>query len=144
MTDWTHRNIHLLQHQRCMRLLNKALPILECLTAFHLEVIGNPQWPSTLNNINSTSDFLLKIYFNNLYIDTSDIIQFFEFPVNEILLVGLKLLLKTNSNDEASACLLSFQPTDIIASNELQHKFITKTLIQFDQILRGYRSLATP
>ena len=27
MTDWTHRNIHLLQHQRCMRLLNKALPI---------------------------------------------------------------------------------------------------------------------
>ncbi len=137
MTDWTHRNIHLLQHQRCMRLLNKALPILECLTAFHLEVIGNPQWPSTLNNINNTSAFLLKIYFNNLYIDTSDIIQFFELPVNEILLVGLKLLLKTNSNDEASTLLLSLQPSDIITSNEMHYMFITETLIQFDQILRG-------
>jgi hypothetical protein len=46
MTDWMQQKIKLLQIQRCSNLLSKSLPILECLTAFHLEILGNPSWPS--------------------------------------------------------------------------------------------------
>ncbi len=100
MTDWAERNIKLLQLQRCTRKFHKILPILECPTTFHLEVIGNPNWPSTVNNNSSVSALLLTAYFNNLYIDTSDIVQLLDLTTDEILLTGYKYLLKSKSQEE--------------------------------------------
>jgi len=136
MTNWAERNIKLLQLQRCTHLFHKILPILECLTAFHLEVIGKPNWPSTVNNNKNISAFLLTAYFNNLYIDTSDIVQFLDLTREEILIIGYKYLLKLESQDEIDGFTQSLNLSDINSSNELHLQFVWETLIQFDQILR--------
>jgi hypothetical protein len=99
-------------------------------------VIGNSNWPLALNNIRNASALLLKAYFSNLYIDTSDIIQFLDLTTDEIFLTGYKHLLTTNSHDKAYAFAQSLQLSDINATNELHLKLVYKTLIQFDQILR--------
>jgi hypothetical protein len=130
------KSIKLLQLQRCTRLLHKIIPILECLTTYHLVVIGNPNWPSTNNNNSNTSALFLKAYFNNIYIDTSDIVQFLDLTTNEILLIGYKYLLKINSQDKAHAFEQSLQLSDIDTTNELHQQLVCKTLIQLDQIFR--------
>jgi hypothetical protein len=46
MTAWAERNIKLLKLERCAKYFEKALMILEGLTFFYADVIGNPLWAS--------------------------------------------------------------------------------------------------
>lgn len=88
MTDWIQVNINLLLEDRCSCILTKALPILDCLTAFHAEIYGAPHWQSV--NRNDLTLFLLKLYFSNIYIEISDIINYFNITAKSILPTGAK------------------------------------------------------
>ena len=134
MTEWIQVNTELLLKDRCSSILAKALPILDCLTTFHTDIFGTPNWPSTQRN--DLTLFLLKLYFSSIVIDVSEITNFFSLPINDILLTGAKFLLNTESDETASNKLDTLLISEINTSNELQHRFIFETLIQFDQILR--------
>jgi uncharacterized protein (DUF1330 family) len=70
------------------------------------------------------------------YRKTNDIVDYLETSVNEILLIGTKLFLKLETNEEAENQLSSIEISEFDSSNELQKTFISETLLNFDQILR--------
>jgi hypothetical protein len=134
MIEWLQTNTELPLEDRCSCILTKALPILDCLTASHTELFGAPNWPSASKN--SLTLFLLKLYLSNICIAILDIINYFNLPINSILLMGSKFLCNTNADEIASNKLDALLVSDINTSDESQHRFIFKTLTQFDQILR--------
>jgi len=53
-----------------------------------------------------------------------------------MLLIGAKILLNTDSNEEATIKIHDLQNAEVDFNDALQRSFIFETLIQFDQILR--------
>jgi hypothetical protein len=135
MRDWAQIYITLLINECCSNILDKSLQILNGLASFNADIIGAPEWPSA-NNKNLITLFLLKLYLANNYCKTNDIVDYLETSVNEILLIGTKLFLKLETNEEAENQLSSIEISEFDSSNELQKTFISETLLNFDQILR--------
>jgi hypothetical protein len=134
MAEWASTNIQLLKIDRCFNLLNKALPILDGLTSYNTEIIGLPSWPSVPTKY--TALFLLKLYFSNTIIDVSDIISFLDLPFEQIVIIGSKITLKTNSDEEARTFVDDLLLSDIDMNDELHNIIIRETLLNFDQIMR--------
>jgi len=63
MERWAEINIQLLKHDRCTNILTKALQILEGLSSFYADMIGQPYWPSVSSK--NITLFLLKIYLSS-------------------------------------------------------------------------------
>jgi hypothetical protein len=134
MLTWASKNLQLLIHNRCTNILEKALQILDGLTFFYLEIFGTPSWPS-LPSHKYIPLFLFKLYFSNEYIETQDIVVFLELPLNEILLLGAKILTDANNDEEATELLSAIKFSDIDDENQINENIISETLISFDQII---------
>jgi hypothetical protein len=63
MERWAEINIQLLIHDRRTNILTKALQILEGLSSFYADMIGQPYWPSVSSK--NITLFLLKIYLSS-------------------------------------------------------------------------------
>ena len=135
MRDWAQIYITLLINIRWSNILNESLQILNGLASFYADIIGAPERPSA-NNKTLITLFLLKLYLSNTYLKTNDIVDYLETPVNEILLIGTKLLLKLETTEEAENQLSKIEISDFDSSNKLQKTFVSETLLNFDQILR--------
>jgi hypothetical protein len=134
ITNWTATNISLLQTDRCINILRKALQILDGLASFYAETIGEPNWPSVPSKYITL--FLLKAYLTNELIDITDLLSFFELPQETILLLGGKVLTNKDSNEEILQFTDNLHLTDLDDDNETHHHFLIKTLTQFDQIIK--------
>ncbi len=110
MTEWTSMNVQLLTTDRCSNILTKALQILDGLTSFHIDVLGNPIWPSVEDN--NIPLFLLKFYFYSKYFNTEELSIYLDTPPEDILLIGAKIWLNNQSEDNANKLLESFKLND--------------------------------
>jgi hypothetical protein len=66
---------------------------------------------------------------------TKDIVVFLELPLNEILLLGAKILTDANNDEEATELLSAIKFSDIDDENQINENIISETLISFDQII---------
>jgi len=136
ITEWANINIQRLLKDRCHDILIKALNILKGLTTFYAEIIGTPQWKS-IPSSKYIPLFLLKFYFSNEYIDTTDIVNFLEIPVENILITITKLLTDATSDADAELILSTIDFDNIDPDDPIQEEFLSETLTCFDDILRG-------
>jgi hypothetical protein len=134
MTDWANINVQLLTTDRCSNILNKAFVILDGLTSFHIDIIGTPLWPSVEDKYIPL--LLFKVYFSGTYIDVKEIVAYLETPLENVLLTGAKIAANTQSDDNTTKLLASFKIGDICMENQTDYTFVSKILLNFDQIMR--------
>jgi len=134
MTTWAEKYTQRLIRDRCLSIFIKALKILDGLTSFNTDIMGTPSWPSVLPKY--TTLFLLKLYLSNTVLNITELVHFFELTADEILLHCAKLILNTNSDEEATTLLSSLSLSDIDMGDELQNIVIKEILLNFDQIIR--------
>jgi hypothetical protein len=79
MKDWAHIYIKLLTSERCLKILNEALQILNGLATFYADLIGIPNWPST-NNKRLLTLFVLKLYLSGNFIKPNELEEYLETP----------------------------------------------------------------
>jgi len=80
MKEWAEENILLLQQDRCLAILSKALQILDGISLYNSEVIFKPNWFTSSQKHNTL--ILLKIYLLNEFIDITEIIEYLEVPID--------------------------------------------------------------
>ncbi len=136
MKEWSIININLLNHDRFHKVMSKAIDILLGIHAYWEDILYPIQWPNSLHN--KIPLLIIKIYFDSDYIqDLEKILNFFELPTKEILLLTTKLI--TNIKDESK----NVETLESIEVNVLQNldpkqtALITNTLCSFDQILKA-------
>jgi len=134
MTTWAEKYTQRLIRDRCLSIFIKALKILDKLTSFNTDIMGTPSWPSVPPKY--TTLFLLKLYLSNAVLNITELVQFFELTADEILLHCAKIILNTNSDEEANTLLNSLSLADIDMGDELQNIVIKEILLNFDQIIR--------
>jgi hypothetical protein len=134
MTEWSKVNIQLLTIDRCSNILEKALFILDGLSSYHTEVIGNPNWPST--NPHNIKLFLFKLYLHSGFGSADELISYLELPLEDILTLGAKITSNSNSNETATNLLQALQLSDLNLDIAVQRDYVSETLTQFDQIIR--------
>ena len=127
MVEWAEINIQLLKRDRCLSIISKALTLLDGLSSFFLEVVGTPLFPS----LPAT-----KHYLSNQYIKVDDLAEFFDLPLEHIILLGAKILIKTDSEEEAMSALNNLNLSDIDVDNTIHEAFLSETLMSFDQIIK--------
>jgi hypothetical protein len=136
ITEWAYINIQKLLKDRCHDILVKALNILKGLTSFFMEIIGTPDFKSIPSN-KYIPLFLLKFYFSNEYIETKEIVDFLEMPVENILIIGTKLLTDATTDEDAELILKSINFDSIDPDNPVHEEFLCETLTCFDEILKN-------
>ena len=134
MTAWARRNIRLLTLQRCFNYLKKALQILEGLTSFYTDSIGAPKWKSVANN--QPTLFLFKAFLSDNRFKANDFITYLNLTSEEILLIGAKLILRTDSEEDAIKVLSGLNLTDINPENQADILYLTEILTNFSDILQ--------
>jgi len=134
MTAWAGKNIQLLLKDRCHNILLKALQILDCLSSFHTDIIGQPNWPSVPHK--HITLFLFKLYFSDIFFEHDAILTFFDLPQEIVIKIGAKILTKKESEGEALDLYNALDIHDINDNNETQYTFLAETLNQFDNILK--------
>jgi len=136
ITEWARINIQLLLKDHCHDILTKALNTLKGLTTFYTEIIGTPDWKS-IPSSKYIPLFLLKFYFSNEYIDSTDIVTFLEIPVESILITSTKLLTDATTDEDAELILSMIDFDNINPDNPIHEEFLSETLTCFDDILRS-------
>ncbi len=134
MTKWAAKNLTLFNSKCCLNYLGDSLQVLEGLTSLYTDIVGTPLWPSVDDKYFTL--FMLKIYLSNTYIAIIDITGFLEMPPEQILSIGTKLLLNTTSEADTKKIIDSLKLTDINMKEYTDNTFVTKILLNFDQILR--------
>ncbi len=136
ITEWARINIQLLLKDHCHDILTKTLNTLKGLTTFYTEIIGTPDWKS-IPSSKYIPLFLLKFYFSNEYIDSTDIVTFLEIPVESILITSTKLLTDATTDEDAELILSMIDFDNINPDNPIHEEFLSETLTCFDDILRS-------
>jgi hypothetical protein len=70
-----------------------------------------------------------------MIVDTTELVVFFKVPSDKILLMGTKILLNIESNEEATNIINSLQLSEVDMNDDLQNTVIRETLFNFNQIL---------
>jgi hypothetical protein len=71
-----------------------------------------------------------------MYFDVSSLLEYFDLQTEEILLIGTKTFLKTQSHETASKIISSLNLNDINMDEYDDNVFITEMLLNFDQIIK--------
>jgi hypothetical protein len=114
--------------------MKQALQILDCLTTFYKGAIGTPLC-SSVDDENLTL-FLLKAYLSDFFCETNVLSDYFNLPLTDILLIGAKLLLKSDNKEEVNKILDSLKLSDIDMEHYSSSFFLTEIFLNFDQILK--------
>jgi len=134
MSKWASINVKLLNVDRCTDILDKALQILDGLIFFYSNIFGTPIWPSVDDKFLTL--FLFKFYISNDFFDVTELTQYLDLLIDEILLIGAKTLLKSNSEEEITKIIASLNLKDINMEEITDNAFITEILLNFDQIFK--------
>jgi hypothetical protein len=134
MERWAEINIQLLIHDRRTNILTKALQILEGLSSFYADIIGQPYWPSVSSK--NITLLLLKIYLSNNYIQTDDLADHLGLPLEEILLLSAKIIYDTLPESDIKHLISNINTTDFDITDNIQKEFISEVLMNFNQIIR--------
>ena len=134
MERWAEINIQLLTNGRCTNILTKALQILEGLSSFYADIIGQPYKPSVSSK--NITLFLLKIYFSNNYIQTEDLAEHLGLPLEDILLLSAKIIYDTFSDSDVKHLLSSINILEFDITDNIQKEFVSEVLMNFNQIIR--------
>jgi len=134
MTEWAEENITLLLQDRCQAILKKALQLLDGIALYHATVIYTPNW--FLSSQNHNTLLLFKLYLSDEFIDTKEMLNYFEIPLSTISLIGAKILTNNGSDEIALNSIASINLNTINLNHQDEFNFISETLINFDQILR--------
>jgi len=134
MERWAETNIQLLTNDRCTTILTKALQILEGLSSFYADIIGQPYWPSV--SIKNITLFLLKIYFSNSYIQTDDLTEHLGLPLEDILLLSAKIIHDAASDSEVKNLISNINILEFDTTDNIQREFVSEVLMNFNQIIR--------
>jgi hypothetical protein len=124
LAEWAGTYIQLLMIDRCADIMKQALQILDCLTTFYVGAIGPPLWPSVEDK--HLTLFLFKAYLSDAFCETSDLSNYFNLPVEDILLIGAKFLLKLDNDNETTRTLESLKISDIEMNNISTISFLQK------------------
>jgi hypothetical protein len=135
MKEWAEENILLLQQDRCLAILSKALQILDGISLYNSEVIFKPHWFTSSQKHNTL--ILLKIYLLNEFIDITEIIEYLEVPIDTICLLSSKILNDISTDENAIKSFEAITLNDKHLNHENVFNFVSETLITFDQILRA-------
>jgi hypothetical protein len=139
MKKWSIINIHLLITDRCNNIMKKAISILDGIYCYWEDIIGPADWPIKIEK--NILLLLLKIYFETDYIsEITEIIDFFELPPNEIILLSSKIITNDHDNIHNQSILTSidqlylefFEPTFKPTLEQLS--ILKETLTSFHQI----------
>jgi len=133
MAEWATINIQLLSEDRCHDTLIKALKILEGLVSYSADIIGTPNWPSTKND--NITPLLLKFYMSGKIFDITSLLNYFELTAEKILQIGIKILLKYDSNEKITEIINSLNVNDVDMTDELHNTFVKETLTNFNQVM---------
>jgi hypothetical protein len=133
MIEWAEYNIHLLLNDRCHSILSKALPLLEGLSSYYAEVIHTPTWASTSSKLNTL--LLFKLYLSNDFLDVNKLIDYLQVLIDTVRLIGTKILTNNARIESATRALNSAHLSKINFQNREEFLYISKTLINFDQIM---------
>ena len=140
MKRWSNINITLLTKDRCFNIMKKAIPIMDGLFTYWVEVFQPLPWPTTVKN--NPVLFLSKLYFGTDYAeDTEKILQYFELSPAEILLCTSKILTKNNGDTYNTNLLDSIDLDFLECTNENNLIIINETLTAFDNILQAATTL---
>jgi hypothetical protein len=136
MKEWSTINLQLLPQDRCNKILNKALNILDGLPTHHLDIINPTLWPAMPNDFIPL--LLIKIYFEtNLIPDSQNIIEYFEIAKKNILLIASKITTKNNNENQAQNTLDSLDLSILELLDDPQIIFITEVLNNFHKIIKS-------
>jgi hypothetical protein len=79
---------------------------------------------------------LFKLYLSDQFIDTRELIDYLEVPLDIIRLIGAKILTNNGSDNTALNSINSLNLQNINLNQKDEFNFLSETLINFDQILR--------
>jgi hypothetical protein len=134
MIEWAKINVKLLNYDRCTDILDKALQIPDGLTFFYSNIFNTPRCPSVKEKY--LTIFLFKLYVSGQYFDITSLPEYLDMPTEEILTAGIKVFLKTQSEDTASKIITSLDLSDVNMNEFDNYTFITESLLNFDQIIK--------
>jgi hypothetical protein len=138
MKKWSVINIHLLINDKCNNIMKKAISILDGLYSYWDHILGPANWPNKIEK--NILLLLLKIYFETDYIpDNTDIIDYFELPPNEILLLSAKIITENHDNIYNQSILTSIDELYLEFSGATfeQLGILKETIKAFNHILRA-------
>jgi tellurite resistance protein len=133
MTEWATINIQLLLLDHCSEILQKAITILDGVSSYHAEMIGNLNWSST--SPFCTTLLLIKLYLQGNFGNAEAIVEHLELPIEDILTLAAKIITNDNSDNTAANLLQETNLSDIQIENKNQKYYISETLTQFNQIM---------
>jgi hypothetical protein len=136
MKKWSNINITLLTKDRCFNIMKKAIPIMDGIFTYWVEVFQPLPWPTMVKN--NPVLFLSKIYFGTDYAeDTEKTLQYFKLSPAEILLCIAKILTKNNGDTYNTTLIDSIDLNFLEHTNENNLIIINETLTAFDNIIRA-------
>jgi len=136
MTAWAKRNIKLLTLHCCSTYLKKSLQIQEGLTFFFTDAISAPTWIS-VPSIQITL-FIFKVFLSVTYYSTNEPTTFLNLTAEQILLIGAKIILNKDSDEEVAAVLNTLDLSNINSDNQTEDLFINEI---FQALPKSYISL---
>jgi len=123
MKRWSVSNIKLLPRDRCHNTLKTAIIILDGLNTYWENVLPPIRWPNHI--INNILLLLIKIYFTtDLFPDANEVIDHFELPADDIILLASKIISKNNDDDHNIKLLHSIDLDFLTFQDKKQHTFI--------------------
>jgi hypothetical protein len=138
MKEWSLININLIIRDKCNNIMQKAISILGGIYLYWENIIGPASWSHYIEK--NILLLILKIYFETDYIpNITVVIEYFELPPNEILLICSKIITK-NPDDIYNQTVLTtidMIHLNLAAHNTEQLHILTETISVFDNILRA-------
>jgi hypothetical protein len=136
MEEWSTINLELLQYDRCNNILQKALNILKGIMSYYSDIINPTSWNSIPHLLIPL--LLIKIYFDMSMIpEVQNIIQYFNIPKEEILIIASKIITGHNVNHRAQDALESINISLLKKLDDSQSIFINETLNNFHSIIKA-------
>jgi len=138
MKEWSLINISLIIRDKCNNIMQKAISILGGIYRYWENIIGPANWTHDIEK--NILLVILKIYFETDYIpNISDIIEYFELPPNEILLICSKIITKNTDDiyNQSVLTTIDMIHLNLAAHNAEQLHILTETISAFDNILRA-------
>jgi hypothetical protein len=136
MKEWSTVNIDLLIKDRCYKVMEKLTGILLGLYTYWEDILYPINWPNRIHN--KIPLLLVRIYFDSDYILGLDkIINFFELPTKEVLLISAKFITKNHNHNQMSELIETIDVNILQHLDVKQTTLITVVLNSFDPIIKA-------
>jgi hypothetical protein len=133
---WSAIYVELLTFDRCNNVLQRAIHILDGICSYWTQKLTPITWPNHIQK--HLLVLLIKIYFTSDFLSELDpIIQYFELPVQVIILIASKIITNNPREDYNMNIIDAMSMSSLDDATNKQATLITETLLSFDAILRA-------